>query len=645
MTVSSTTIKQVFAGGGTTFAVPFTFTANSQVKVYELDDSVTPYTVTLQVEGGGSDYTIVGTNVVFNSATSATSRIVIIRSTVLTQTFDPIVTAQIDSDSLEVEMDKIVKMIQELDERVDRAAVMPLGSTLSSLEIPEVEDNAGKFLRVNDAEDGLEWATGTEALITNEDITSDAAIAHSKMAALTASRALTSDASGVVTPSTVTTTELQYLSGAGSAVKGISDTKTLTNTTIDADGTGNSITNIENADIKAAAAIAVNKLAALTASRAMVTDVSGFASASSVTATELGYVSGVTSSIQSQINTLGASSGIINYCTNGGAETDTTGWATYADAAATTPVNGTGGAANITWTRSTSSPLRGTASFLLTKDAVNRQGEGVSFDFTPAVADQEGLVQVSFEYSCSANYADSDISVHVYDVTGSALENIYGISSGLEDTGTSDYRQVTFNFVLNPSCVASRLIFHVASTNASAYTVQFDNVQIRPVYSDGVEVEVIVDTKTANTAGGTFTSGAGRTRTISSTTLNARPWCSVASDQFTLIAGRYLIRAEVPAYRVDRHKAYLYVITDGIAHVSGIGSSEFSANAAAYASTNSIITVEISILSSKTFEIRHWCETTNATSGFGVANNLNSMAEIYTRVTILRLGAPYTQWT
>ena len=37
-------------------------------------------------------------------------------------------------------------------------------------------------------------------------------------------------------------------------------TKTLTNTTIDADGTGNSITNIENADIKSGAAIALFKI-------------------------------------------------------------------------------------------------------------------------------------------------------------------------------------------------------------------------------------------------------------------------------------------------------------------------------------------------------------------------------------------------
>ena len=83
-----------------------------------------------------------------------------------------------------------------------------------------------------------------------------------------------------------------------------SSTDTLTNKTFNADGTGNSITNIENADIKAAAAIALNKLAALTASELVVTDSNGFlTNATGVSATEAGYLNGVTSAIQTQINT------------------------------------------------------------------------------------------------------------------------------------------------------------------------------------------------------------------------------------------------------------------------------------------------------------------------------------------------------
>lgn len=61
-------------------------------------------------------------------------------------------------------------------------------------------------------------------------------------------------------------------------------------------------TSIVNADINASAAIALSKLAAATASRALVSDASGFISASSVTSTELGFVSGVTSSVQTQLD-------------------------------------------------------------------------------------------------------------------------------------------------------------------------------------------------------------------------------------------------------------------------------------------------------------------------------------------------------
>ena len=81
-------------------------------------------------------------------------------------------------------------------------------------------------------------------------------------------------------------------------------TTTFTNKTFAANGTGNSISNIENADISATAAIAFSKMANLTASKALQSDSNGDVSASGVTNTELGYVSGVTSAIQTQLDTL-----------------------------------------------------------------------------------------------------------------------------------------------------------------------------------------------------------------------------------------------------------------------------------------------------------------------------------------------------
>ena len=64
-----------------------------------------------------------------------------------------------------------------------------------------------------------------------------------------------------------------------------SSTDTLTNKTIDADGTGNSITNIENANIKASAAIDATKIAD-----------------GSVTSAEFQHLGSVTSDIQTQLD-------------------------------------------------------------------------------------------------------------------------------------------------------------------------------------------------------------------------------------------------------------------------------------------------------------------------------------------------------
>lgn len=94
-----------------------------------------------------------------------------------------------------------------------------------------------------------------------------------------------------------------YINGAVREVLSNSDTQTVTGKTIDADQ--NTISNIENADIKAAAAIAHNKMAALDPNIVPVTDASGFIIDSAVTDTELGYLSGVTSSIQDQLDQAG----------------------------------------------------------------------------------------------------------------------------------------------------------------------------------------------------------------------------------------------------------------------------------------------------------------------------------------------------
>lgn len=122
----------------------------------------------------------------------------------------------------------------------------------------------------------------------------------------TASQVLSTDGSGVLSWVSALTSALT----SGSILVGIAGVAAPVDTAAQGDITASSTgLNINagailNADINAAAAIALSKLAALTASRALVSDGSGVISVSAVTSTELGYVAGVTSGIQSQINSL-----------------------------------------------------------------------------------------------------------------------------------------------------------------------------------------------------------------------------------------------------------------------------------------------------------------------------------------------------
>lgn len=173
----------------------------------------------------------------------------------------------------------------------------------------------------------------------------------------------------------------------------------------------------------------------------------------------------------------GSGSGGINYISNPDAEADTTGWATYADAAAATPVDGTGGSPNVTITRTTSGPLRGLGSFLITKDAANRQGQGSSYAFTIADADKAKVLAVSFDYEiASGTFATSDLTVYLYDVTNSLLIQPAGYS--IQNTLIESKHIATFQTASNST--SYRLIFHVASTSALSYTLKFDNVQVGP---------------------------------------------------------------------------------------------------------------------------------------------------------------------
>jgi hypothetical protein len=148
--------------------------------------------------------------------------------------------------------------------------------------------------------------------------------------------------------------------------------------------------------------------------------------------------------------------------------------------------------------------------------------------------------------------------------------------------------------------------------------------------TSSIDYCIIHDEKAQNTAGGTFTSGAWRTRTLNIFEQSAS-WCTLSSNQFTLSAGRYRIRASAPAYRVAAHMIRLQNITS--ATTVNTGTSEYSYNSNT-AQTRSFLESVITLASSTTFEIQHYCTTTANTYGFGQACNISGVVETFTEVTI-----------
>ncbi len=147
---------------------------------------------------------------------------------------------------------------------------------------------------------------------------------------------------------------------------------------------------------------------------------------------------------------------------------------------------------------------------------------------------------------------------------------------------------------------------------------------------------IIVDEKTQGTGGGTFTAGAWRVRDLN-TELQDSIGVTVSSNEFTLPAGNYNIYVSAPAYNVERHRIRLYNVTDGT--VVAYGTSAYARSGGNAVQSNSEISHNFTITSSKTFRVEHGNEVTGTTLGFGVASNFTGAPEIYTVVDLTQLGA------
>ena len=142
---------------------------------------------------------------------------------------------------------------------------------------------------------------------------------------------------------------------------------------------------------------------------------------------------------------------------------------------------------------------------------------------------------------------------------------------------------------------------------------------------------IIADQKAQNTAGGTFTSGAWRTRDLNTEITDPDGIVSISSNEFTLAAGSYFIQWGASARRCDRQQTRLYDVT-GTAEIE-VGDCCYS-RAADYGGNFSRGSVRVTPSGSNVYRIEHQCDTTSSADGLGLACNFTT--EQYCTVEIFK---------
>ena len=247
----------VFAGGS-----PLVFegaTANDFETTFAITDPTADRTITFQdatgtvayltdiTGGGASEFSTVkvNTSVIFEGSTADANETTLVasdpdadRTITLPNATDTLVgkatTDTLTNKTITASSNSVGLATLDIDGGTD------IGAALADADLIIVDDGAGGTNRkaalsrvATYIEGGISGditiSSGTAAIgsgvIVNADINSSAAIAFSKMADLTASRALVSDGNGDVSVSAVTSTEIGHLDGVTSAIQTQLDTK------------------------------------------------------------------------------------------------------------------------------------------------------------------------------------------------------------------------------------------------------------------------------------------------------------------------------------------------------------------------------------------------------------------------------------
>jgi hypothetical protein len=210
MTLSTLNAKSgPYTCNGVVVNFSITFAYDDEDEILVLRETISSGVETTMTVGLLNDYTLTGgdpingilpTTVTFNSAPSALYRITIRRVTDQTQTMDYSVNGSLQITSLEAQLDRIVQMVQEIEEDLGRTPKLKRTTTLSTPVLPD--PTADYLIGWNALGTDLEnkaAGNGSGAAPADQDfvaVTADATIPNARVLAVGAGLTLTDAGAG-----------------------------------------------------------------------------------------------------------------------------------------------------------------------------------------------------------------------------------------------------------------------------------------------------------------------------------------------------------------------------------------------------------------------------------------------------------------
>ena len=178
---------------------------------------------------------------------------------------------------------------------------------------------------------------------------------------------------------------------------------------------------------------------------------------------------------------------------------------------------------------------------------------------------------------------------------------------------------------------------HVLYSKAGGvYSISSSGSVVGPIGATVINDYICIqDQKTISTAGGTFTSGGWQTHDLQTKVADDGNHASISSNQVTLEAGKYIVKAVTRAYNCNQWAIRLQNITDASTIVYGMGGFAVTYD---YANANQTASLasQFTISSSKVIELQGQCTNTEINDGWGVPCNFG--IEVYAIVEFYKVG-------